>query len=68
MHHGMALNPDTGNVEMAVGTARGRIKLAVDAVTPMDVRRAAIQVHDAMRALYKLVLGKDMPSIAEGRI
>lgn len=65
MHHGMAVNPDTGKVEMAIGSARGSVKVAVTAVGLMDIRRAAIQVHDGMRALYRLVLGKSIPPITE---
>jgi hypothetical protein len=67
MHHGMAPNAETGEVEMAVGSARGSVKVKVEAIEATDIRRAALQIHDAMRALYKLVLGKDIPSVAETR-
>jgi hypothetical protein len=65
MHYSMAFNPETSRIEMAVGSARGSVKVAVEPVEVADIRRTVIQIHEAMRALYTLVLGKVIPSITE---
>lgn len=56
MHHTMGFNQDTGTVQMAVGSARGTLKVAVEDIDLADIRRAAMAIHEAMLALYKLVL------------
>lgn len=63
MHYGMHVDPDSGNVVMSKGTARGTLKLRVEKVTVADLRRASIAIHDAELQLYKLVLGKTIPPI-----
>ena len=63
MHYGMSENPDSGNVEMAKGTARATLKLRVEKVTLADLRRASMAIHEAELQLYKLVLGKTIPPI-----
>lgn len=60
MHYGMAENPESGQVEMAKGTARGTLKVGVEKVTIADLRRASMAIHEAQLALYKLVLGKEI--------
>jgi len=60
-HNGMALNPDTQHVEMAVGSARGKLKTRVEEVTLSDIRRASMEVHCAMLDLHALVTGKVYP-------
>lgn len=58
MHYGMALNQESKQVEMAKGTARGTLKVGVEAVTVADLRRATVSINEAQLALYKLVLGR----------
>jgi len=60
MHNGMGLNPESGHVEMARGTARGSVKVGVEKVTVADLRRASVSIHEAQLALYKLVLGRTL--------
>ncbi|MGB9106820.1 MAG: hypothetical protein WCC59_18845 [Terriglobales bacterium] len=67
MHHGMHLDEQTGTVQMAVGSARGTLKVSVDTVAIADVRRAAMTIHMAMLALYKLVLGRTIAPVWENR-
>jgi hypothetical protein len=61
MHHGMSRNPDSGLVVMAVGSARGALKTKVEVISLEDIKRASIQIDEAQRALYKLVLRRDLP-------
>lgn len=58
-HNGMSLNPDTGMVEMAIGSARGTLKVRIEKVDIADIRRTSIEISEAQNALYKLVLGVD---------
>lgn len=67
MHCGMALNPESGHVEMAKGTARGSVKVRVERVTVADLRRASVFIHEAHLALYKLVLGRTIEPIWLGK-
>lgn len=60
MHYGMALNPDSGHIEMAKGTARGTLKVGVEKVDVADLRRASMAIHLAQLALHKLVLHHDI--------
>lgn len=60
-HNGMAINPESGHVEMAVGSARGKLKTRVERVTLADIRRASMEVHCAMLDLHALVTGKVYP-------
>ncbi|HKO98135.1 MAG TPA: hypothetical protein VJU86_14150 [Pyrinomonadaceae bacterium] len=59
-HNGMALNEETGFVEMPIGSARGSLKVTVEKITIADIRRATIAISEAHAALYKLVLQKDL--------
>lgn len=61
MHYSMALNEETGRVEMAVGSARGSLKTKVEAVSVEDIKRASVEIAEAQRALYKLVLRRELP-------
>jgi hypothetical protein len=57
-HNGMVVNPETGRVEMAIGSARGKLKTSVELVSLADIRRASMEVHEAMLDLHALVTGK----------
>jgi hypothetical protein len=63
MHHSMSRNPDTGLIEMAVGSARGALKTKIEVISIEDIKRASIQIDKAQRALYKLVLRQDVPPV-----
>lgn len=65
IHNGMHMDEQTASVHMAVGSARGTLKVSVDTVGIADIREAAIAIHEAMRALYKLVPGRSIPPIWE---
>jgi hypothetical protein len=64
-HNGMALNSETDRVEMAVGSARGTLKVNVETVELVDIKRAAMEVHRAMLALHGLVTGQTVPPMWE---
>jgi hypothetical protein len=61
MHHSMSLNPQNQCVEMEMGSARGTLKMKVEIVSVEDIKRTAININEAQRALYKLVLRRELP-------
>lgn len=63
MHYGMSKNLESGQIEIAKGTARGSVKVSVERVTISDIRRASMAIHEATLALYKLVLHQDIAPI-----
>jgi hypothetical protein len=63
IHNGMSLNPESGNVEMARGSARGSVKVSVEKVELADIKRASMDVHKASLRLHGLVTGQHRPPI-----
>ena len=61
-HNGLIANPETGQIELAMGTARGKVKISIEPVDILDIRAACFEVHEAQRALIQLVLQSDIPS------
>lgn len=61
MHYGMSVNPESGQVQMAIGSARGTVKVSIKSIGLQDIRRASIAIHEAELALYKLVLKREVP-------
>lgn len=66
-HHSMRYNVQTQSVEMAIGSARGKLKTRVEAISLEDIKKASIEIDEANRALYKLVLRRDLPPSWEHR-
>ncbi len=56
LHHGMAIDANSGIGQTAVGSARGALKVEVENVDVASIRRGAIAVYEGTAALYKLVL------------
>lgn len=61
MHHGLSYDRETRQLKMATISARGKLKTAVQTISLEDIKRAAIEIDAASRALYKLVLRRDVP-------
>lgn len=55
IHNGLVPSSETGQVEIAIGSARGSLKVSVAPVEPADIRKACKDVHEAQRALAYLV-------------
>jgi hypothetical protein len=67
MHNGLGPNEQGDKIQIALGSARGSLKTSVNTVEIVDIRRVSVSIHNAMRALGKLVLGYDIPAIWESR-
>lgn len=63
MHNGMALNTENGNIEMAIGSARGKLKTSINTIHLTDIKKVVIEISEAQNALYKLVLGVDLEPV-----
>jgi hypothetical protein len=62
LHHGLVADPQTGKVQMAKGSARGTLSFKVQNISLEDIRRAAVAINEAHRALYKLVFKREIPA------
>ena len=67
LHNSLVQDPDTGKMMMPTASFRGKVDAAVRPVSLGDIRRASVAIDDAQRALYKLVLRRDIPSVEERR-
>lgn len=61
MHNSMSFDPESGEMRMAIGSARGKLKMDVASVSVADIKRVCVKIDEANRALYKLVLGRNLP-------
>jgi len=66
-HNGMTLNTETGNMEIAIGSARGSLKTIVQRIDKVDIRKASMEIHQAHLNLYKLVLNQELRPMWERR-
>lgn len=60
LHNTIGPNPETGQMEIAKGTARGKVKISSEPVCIADIRRATIQIDEAQTSLYKLIFQQDI--------
>lgn len=58
IHNSYSQNPDSGAIELAVGSARGKLKADIHKVRVVDIRRVALEIRDALRSLHTLVTGR----------
>jgi hypothetical protein len=50
-------------MEMAIGTARGKLKTNIEVICIANIRRAVIEIDEAQVALYNLILGQDISPV-----
>jgi hypothetical protein len=62
IHNGLTFDAESNRMEIAFGSARGKLKVAVETVEAVDLRAACIDIHEAQRALAHMVLGTQIPS------
>lgn len=65
IHNGIAPGEMNDQFVLVHGSARGKLKANVTPITPDDIRAATAKVNEAARALYKLVLGVDIPEAGQ---
>jgi len=65
LHNGMSFNKETGQIQIAVGSARGKVKTSVEVVSVADIETASNEIHEALRSLHLLLTGKRIPPIWE---
>lgn len=62
-HNGMSFDEVSGDVSMAVGSARGTLKVSTETMKLTDLRKVSMAIHQASLDLYALVLKRKMPPI-----
>ncbi len=67
MHNSPWLNEETGAYEMPLGSARGTLKVSVEKIDIIDLRRVWIKIHEASLDLHKLILGRLLTPVWEQR-
>lgn len=60
LHNTIGPDPSTGKMQLAQGSARGKIKSSLDPVSIADIRKASIEIDEALASLYKLILRVDI--------
>ena len=65
VHNGMVKSEDGKSVEMALGSARGKLKTSVRTVTIDEIKKVSVDIADAMRFLHHFVTGHDIPPFWE---
>lgn len=66
-HNGISFDSERNEHFLAQGSARGKVKTSIEAVTPEDIHQASREVHLAQVALYKLVLKRDLTPVWDRR-
>jgi hypothetical protein len=56
VHNGISHDPITGNYLLSEGSARGKLKLTLSLVTPLEINAVSKDIQKAMQSLYHLVL------------
>lgn len=64
-HNGLSEDEETGKIEIAEGSVRGKLKTSVTEISITDIRRVTFDIHVAILALHELVTGKSYPPIWE---
>jgi hypothetical protein len=65
MHNGMSVNEETGKVETASLSARGKLKTNIDEVDLADLEKVTANIHKAMLALHGLITKERYPPMWE---
>ncbi len=67
-HNAIFTNEETGEVNVAVGSARGTLKTKVEIVRVNDIKEVTAKIHEAMCALHTLVSGHKIRPIWERNV
>lgn len=64
-HNGIVADEETGEVILSYASARGTLKMSVEAIKVEQIMDATAKVHEAMCALHTLLTGKVLKPIWE---
>lgn len=68
MHNGISVNEETGKVETARLTARGKLQTKIEEVNLSDLEKVTANIHEAMLALHGLITKAIYPPIWERNV
>lgn len=55
-HHGVTIDPQTGQAQMPMVSAIGKLKMTVDIIALDEIRHATIKIQEAQVLLYNMIL------------
>lgn len=61
VHNALTYSDEDGQLEMPVGSARGKLKAEVRKISLVDIKRAVVEISTAQRHLYKVVFQQEIP-------
>lgn len=61
VHSSLYYETEQNKVLISFATTRGKLKTTSDEVELVDLKRAVVEIAEANQALYKVVLGRDIP-------
>lgn len=61
VHNALVQSEDGKSVEIAVGSARGKLKTSVERVTNDEIKNASVAIVNAKSSLHLLITGRNRP-------
>jgi len=61
VHSALYYDPEEKQVTISFATTRGKLKTNIDEVKVVDLKRVVVEIAEANKALYKAVLGREIP-------
>lgn len=61
VHSIIYFDPKTEKVNLNTATTRGKLKTKSESISQVDLKRIVVDIAEANKALYKMVLKKDIP-------
>lgn len=62
-HNGVTFDSETNQYVLSQGSARGKVKFSVEAVTVDDIHKVSKEIHEAQLSLYELVLKRQITPV-----
>lgn len=61
VHSSLQYDPTLKKVVVAYATTRGTLKTKIEAIELVDLKRAAVDIAEANKAIYKVILRREIP-------
>ena len=62
-HSAMYLDQETGEIVILQASSRGKLKTSIGTFDITDIKMGIIEIYEAQAALYKIIMGKDLPPV-----
>lgn len=68
IHNNISYNPKTNKIEIAQGSARGKLHTKIESIELADIKRASIEIDEAQVTLYNLIFNTKHEPICKRRL